>query len=271
MRSTFSALLVLALSLPGPWITSISRSPSPCSSRFEGQDTVRPKKDFDTWKSFKISIKTRREELKNDLIGDSSEKDKEVKSLIAIIDATLLDLDSMEMSCQSYGLDHIKSMESGSGWTDYDTGAKRIIIHYGPTANFIHESMHAWQFEKGDIGFRRDKGTPVAQDLSDEVAAYKAQFAYEPSGTFPSPAPGSLEGITEDWVHALKNSKGDSLYTLTGEAKTGIKKVNIDSSKSELIAAYPNTNFADALMRNTNPLYTIRSERNAIIKTNPCK
>ena len=51
--------------------------------------------------------------------------------------------------------------------------------HMG-VGDFVHEVTHAGQFETGDIAFNAETGGTLAQDIYDEIAAYQAQFAYDP-------------------------------------------------------------------------------------------
>src|SRR6516164_2830390 len=44
-----------------------------------------------------------------------------------------------------------------------------------------HETTHGGQFESGDIAFDTKTGMPYGADVFDEQAAYKAQYAYDPS------------------------------------------------------------------------------------------
>src|SRR5690606_21043910 len=105
------------------------------------------------------------------------------------------------------------------------------------------ESTHAAQFESGDIAFSTTNGASILQDLGDEVAAYKAQFAYSPSslsGKCATTKESTFGGITGAWVQGLNDASGNKLYAPGGRANTGITPINIHSTRADLIRAYPN-------------------------------
>jgi hypothetical protein len=84
---------------------------------------------------------------------------------------------------------------------------------------------------------------PYGQDVHDEVAAYKAQFAYDPSSvsglTSSSSSANSFGAITTGWVQGITKSDGSKPYAPGGSANTGITPVNINTNRDGLIAAYP--------------------------------
>jgi hypothetical protein len=111
------------------------------------------------------------------------------------------------------------------------------------TANFVHETTHGGQFESGDIAFNTHDKYPVLDDVNDEVAAYKAEYAYSPkdiSGLTSSSVANSFQTITPEWVQGLTDPKGEKLYALGGGNTMGITSVNIHSTRDQLIDAYPN-------------------------------
>lgn len=144
-------------------------------------------------------------------------------------------MDILEKSNQVYSLAHL----SGSGSLSFDVETKIISINYEGTANFIHELIHAGQFETGDIAFI---GSDIClQDVYDEVLAYKTQFAYSPytvSSLVSSYSPKNIDEITPLWVQGLIDDKGTSCYAPGGRNNTGIIPVNINATRDILIRAY---------------------------------
>jgi hypothetical protein len=47
-------------------------------------------------------------------------------------------------------------------------------------ASFLHEVVHACQYEEGGLAYRTDQQWALLRDVFDEVESYKAMFAYEP-------------------------------------------------------------------------------------------
>ena len=147
----------------------------------------------------------------------------------------------MESSSQGYSLKVLDKTES-QGETSYDTKTGFIAISFMSTANFVLEVTHAGQFETGDLAFSKINGMSALQDLKDEVDAYKAQFAFDPSsvsGLTSTSSATSFEGITSEWVQGFANATGVKIYALGSTANTGLHPVKINSSKAELVKAYP--------------------------------
>lgn len=89
------------------------------------------------------------------------------------------------------------------------------------------------------MAFDSKKGTTLAQDVYDEVSAYKAQFAYDPSSVSGLPSTSvanSFGTITPSWLQGLA---GGTLYAPGGTANTGIGPLNINSTRADFINAYP--------------------------------
>jgi hypothetical protein len=57
-----------------------------------------------------------------------------------------------------------------------DDQVNRPII----VASFLHEVVHACQYEEGRLAYRTDTQWGLLRDVFDEVEAYKAMFAFEP-------------------------------------------------------------------------------------------
>jgi len=157
-------------------------------------------------------------------IGDKSER-------IASLNNSLDVMGSLENSSQGY------SLNSGAleNQTFYNPKTGDVVISYSGTALFVHETTHDGQFETGDIAFDSKTGNTLAQDIYDEVAAYKAQWAYDASTV------GGLQSsndITPSWVQGITKPNGDQPYKPGGSANTGIGPVNINSTRDVLINAY---------------------------------
>ncbi|WP_164975840.1 MULTISPECIES: RHS repeat-associated core domain-containing protein, partial [unclassified Chryseobacterium] len=153
--------------------------------------------------------------------------------------STLNNMNTLEASTQVYSLSSISS--SGIGGTTYDPSTGNIVLTYGTDANFVHEMTHGAQFESGDIGFDGTTGNVVAQDIGDEVSAYKSQYFYDPSSVSGLPSTSgttvnSANDITSGWVEGLD---GGTLYNPGGRANTAVAPLNVNSTKTDLINAYP--------------------------------
>ena len=96
-------------------------------------------------------------------------------------------------------------------------------------------------------------------DLSDEVAAYKAEFAYSYSQVGNnSKSASSFSQINSGFVQSIKDSKGTPVYN-----KHRLIPININSTVLDLIKAYP----YDKARLNTLPAETtIKSFSDAIYK-----
>lgn len=163
---------------------------------------------------------------------------------------TLNNMNTLENSSQSYSLKNIGS-NAKLGGTTYDSSSGNIIFAYGNDSNFIHEMTHGAQYESGDMAFDATKGTLLANDIGDEISAYKAQYFYEPSEVSGLPSTSgttvkSASDITSGWVQGLD---GGNLYNPGGNANTAITPININSTKTDLINAYPH----NATLLNTLP------------------
>ncbi len=153
----------------------------------------------------------------------------DLKDRVTSLDGTLSNLGTFEKSTQVYSLNKISGQV---GDTKLDTKTGNILISFNSTSNFVHESTHAGQFESGDLAFNTTTGLSLAQDLEDEVAAYKAQYSFDPSTTGGM----NLTTINASWVKTLTDPKtGNLLYS-----DHGIMPVKINSTVSHLLNAYPN-------------------------------
>ncbi|MNX72044.1 hypothetical protein D3C86_1033810 [compost metagenome] len=205
------------------------------------------------WDKQKTNIENRRGDLVNNINSLTQKGQKEgwsqkklerkigdMNDRVKSLDNTLATMKVLEdpNNSQQYSLHTIKSIDVGG--IKYDNKTGDIVFSYGSTAQFIHEGVvHAGQFESGDLGFSKLSGMPVAQDLEDEVAAYKAQYAYDPTST------GRMDftTINSQWVQTIKDASGTYLYD-----NHGILPVNVNSTFQHLMNAYPNqTNFINQI------------------------
>ncbi|ALM08802.1 hypothetical protein SB49_14055 [Sediminicola sp. YIK13] len=171
--------------------------------------------------------------------GASQSRIDKLNTRIDGIGETLTNLGNLESSSQFYRLD---SGAGEVGGTTYDPATGEVVIAYGSTANFVHESTHAGQFESGNIAFDSGTGNTYAQDLGDESASYRAQYAYDPSsvsGLSSTSRVRSLGDITNAWVQGIRTSTGANIYGVGGASNTGITPLNVNSTRADLIRAYP--------------------------------
>ena len=177
---------------------------------------------------------------------------------------TIDNLNVLEKSAQVYALGTATNNEGG---TFYDKDTKKVTFKIGSTANCIHETTHGGQFENGDFAFSNLNSGPVADDVFDEVAAYKAQYAYDPSsvsGLKSSSTANSFDKITVSWVQGIINPfTGDKPYAQGGTAHVGISSINIYSTRDDLIKAYPEYKQGLIALPTT---YTLKSDPNVIYK-----
>lgn len=148
------------------------------------------------------------------------------------LNTVISNLAALEESTQTY------SLNSGAtdNKTSYDATTGNIVISYSGTALFAHEATHAGQFETGEIAFTSN-GSSLAQDVYDEVASFKVQWAYDPLSVG---GISSVNQITASWVQGIKDTaSGDQPYKPGGSTNTGQSSVNVNSTRDELIRAYP--------------------------------
>ncbi|MCJ7936186.1 MAG: hypothetical protein MUW56_21780 [Chryseobacterium sp.] len=204
------------------------------------------------WDKQKLAVTAERDKLQkniNDLNKKAAEKGWSAEKLagkignmqdrVNSLNGTISNLGNLESSKQVYSLSGIGTGTTGG--ITLDTTTNNIVIAYGSTANFVHETTHAGQFESGDIGFNSNTGQVVGQDIQDEVAGYKAQFGYNPSSvsglsSTSGVTANSFGNITPGWVQGLD---GGTLYNPGGRANIGVSPINMNSTKSDLIKAYP--------------------------------
>lgn len=156
---------------------------------------------------------------------------------ISSLNSSLKTKDNLEINSQVYRLSTPEAGENSRISLDAD---KVFNTSFRSTASFVHETTHAGQFETGDLAFDLITGGTMAQDVTDEVAAYKPQFAHSPgsvSGLSSTSVANSFNSITPPWVQGLS---GGTLYVPGGFANTGVSPLNLNSTREDYIKAYPN-------------------------------
>ena len=179
---------------------------------------------LEDWNSQKKDIASLRDEL------NSKNKKGKNNSRIASLNSTLDDMKVMENSETVYSINKV----NGTGFLRYDSSTGNMILDYNGTANFVHEITHGGQFERGEIGYTITGGA-IANDIWDEVAAYKAQSAFDPQST----GGRNIDQITPKWVRALSDERGVKIYAPGGEANIGGHSLNKNSGMYDMLQAYP--------------------------------
>jgi len=144
---------------------------------------------------------------------------------------TLNNMKTMESSKTIYSLNKVE----GTGYLRYDPTTKNMVIDYSETANFVHEVTHGGQFESGEIGYYKDGSGAFANDIWDEVAAYKAQSAYDPQTTEGK----NINNITPMFIRGIEDKNGLKIYAPGGSANIGGYSLNKNSGMYDTIRAYP--------------------------------
>ncbi|WP_353166601.1 RHS repeat-associated core domain-containing protein [Empedobacter brevis] len=180
----------------------------------------------------KLQSKIDRTTAKADRKGWSAEKLTgklgNLNERVSSLNNTISTFGALEESSQVYAL----NSRSSDNNVSYDTSTGNVMINYSGTALFVHETTHAGQFESGDLAFSTTTGLALAQDISDEISAYKAQYAFDPSSTGGK----NFNTINSSWVQSIKDPRtGSLLYN-----NHGILPVNINSTTQHLLNAYPN-------------------------------
>ena len=200
--------------------------------------------DLREWRRLSAEIQSKQALLsqrleKLTLKGAKQDRINWLSERIAGIGATLETMNVIENSSQKYALNTIAGNE---GHLSFDAESETIMINYTNTANFVHEVTHAGQFETGDVALSSlGKEMTYAQDIYDEVSAYRAQYLYDPF-SLPSSSTqvNSLTDINPAWVQGLQDAAtGVYKYDYNRGSGTGLYPVNINSTKSALIKAYP--------------------------------
>jgi len=225
---------------------------------------------IDEWSQHKELILLKRDSLYyalNDLekLNSSRERIQHeiflLKQRLDLLDKVIERIGKLENSDVEYVLRPTRKAEGSTSW---DTKKKCIVLTVGSTANFIHEAMHGWQYETGEIMFDANVDKSYLADLVDETEAYKAQFAYDPSSIASlrgATIARSVEAITNDWVASLQSAEGERTYREHSRIR-----VNINSPKSILLKAYPQLESQFSTWADS---WTMKQVPNTIYKRHP--
>ncbi len=208
--------------------------------------------DKSIWSEKKRMISNRRNNLQNslkELISEGANQDKidDMEARVSGLNYALTAMNRLEQSDRVFQLKKVDNDEDIE--TTYDKDSKRLVIAYNNTATFVHEVIHGDQFENGDVIYNENTGLGLGTDLADEVMAFKAQYSYDPETLGVS----SQRQITSNWILNTFQKYDD-------HAKIPL---NINSTKSDFIRAYPNKfNLVNKLPNN----FIFRNSRNIIYK-----
>lgn len=122
------------------------------------------------------------------------------------------------------------------GFTSYDIVNHWIKLSVIDTASFVHEFVHAWQYERGGLAYDEIKDTAYLGDLYDEVDAYRAQFAYDTSSIrtlAPNDTADSFDKITTGWISRIEKY-GQRIYRYFSA-----DHLNLDTQCKLLLEFYP--------------------------------
>jgi RHS repeat-associated protein len=155
------------------------------------------------------------------------------------LNATLKNMNDLEASTQTYSLNKI--LPTVKGGLFYDAANQTIVINYTDDPNSIHEIIHGGHYEVNNIAFDGSSGLQIAQDITDEVSAYRAQYYYNPSSVAILPSSlglkiNSASDITAAWVLGIDSG---TVYGPSGTSNTGGTFLDINSTKADIIRAYP--------------------------------
>ena len=184
-----------------------------------------------------------------DLEIDLSDAIGLAQGVVDELQSSLDDMSQIENSTQLYKLDG--SMNSEVVALSYDASDQSIIIPNASASNFVHEMTHAAQFEDQRLAFA-ENGASLLQDVYDELDAYRSQFAFDPISVHKLQSSSGIaivrmQDLSVSWLRGLTASNGDQPYSVNGQgsANTGGVPININSTKAELMRAYPNVNLSN--------------------------
>ena len=123
--------------------------------------------------------------------------------------AALNELSVLENSEQMYHIQDIGSTYNQiKGGTYYNSKDNSICIDYnGQTANLAHELKHAYQFEIGELSFKKTgKSFGELYDINDEVDAHKRGGAYDNKQL------GAIRNIENTYRFRIENDKEHDYY-----------------------------------------------------------
>ena len=161
--------------------------------------------------------------------GKSEVRIGQLNDRINGLQQTLSVMSTLEASNNGYV---ISSIDGTLGGVTLDIEKNLIKIDYtkGSVGSFIHEVTHAGQFEAGELAFDPTNGSTHAQDIFDEIAAYKAQKDY---------VGGKPIRYTKEYLYSLKDPyTGLPLYAPGGLCNTAQFYITTKTSYSVVLMAY---------------------------------
>jgi len=182
-----------------------------------------------------------------------------IKESINQMDTAIRYLRCIGGSSQDYALDSVKDTEIS--YTCYrpvkEFGKGEIIFHIHPRkpANFLHETTHGAQFERGSIVYTEDGAQFYGVDYNDEIEAFKHEFAYDRTSVFNLPStshPVSFDSITVDWLIHVKDPLSDS--AVYSSPLFASRPIDVNSDTIALNGAYQN----NKTWRRRNLLYPLK-------------
>lgn len=212
------------------------------------------------WETLKAEMQQVQSNLENRLArmiekGGKQNRIANLQERVSGMRTNMTTMSTIESSSQLYALNTIAPTETGS--VTYDPESQLITLNYANSANFVHELTHAGQFETGDVAFDPELGGAIAQDIYDEIAAYKAQYAFDPysvSGLVSGSIINSMADITVPWLQSISDAQGKLIYSEGGLSKTSVTPLNINSPKTDVLKAYPSLGPFIKGFSNTDPL-----------------
>jgi len=228
-RAKWPALCLLLAFL----FLDMTRAPysAPAPTRNSG-DTIQPYSIVE-WESREKKIAKKRESFK----GRSKRSVEELLEM-RILDSVLINLSNLRNSPQKYSLFHVG--DSGIGETCYFIDSDIVVfnIHPDDVGNFIHETTHGGQFQRGDIVFRQvrrkinDTSRGTGDDFQDELQAYLAQFAYDKGSVSILPnsvkEANSFEDLDTTWLLGLRRG-ADGPFVYMPNDSSGVVAQHIDT------------------------------------------
>lgn len=165
-------------------------------------------------------------------IGDKLER-------VASLNNALSTMATLENSEQGYSLSQTEGMTGELKMTEDNI----INISYmkGGLGNFVHEVTHAGQVELNEIFFNDAKMASYI-DMYDELKAYVAQYAYDPSSIGrinPTKFVNSFRDINMNWLTGIKDFNGNLVYGNNIGVSLGRIPVNRSSNMFTILSAYP--------------------------------